>query len=152
MERNPYAPPVSAVADPVEVRAERPPEVTLAVKLLWASFFLGLVALFYQPALKNAAAPGQWVGVLIGMAIIFGLWAWVISKIARGRNWARVLFLVIGILGTVINLLATPMVLSFYKAQPLSGVIALINFVLEIYTIYLLLTAPARAWFKQPSP
>ena len=148
MERNPYAPPVSTVADPVEVRSERPKEVTLAVKLLWLSFFLGLISLFFQPAMNNRL---QGVAVLIVMGISFAIWAWVISKIAKGRNWARITFLVLGILGTVFNIVATPMMMPLYKAQPVSAAISLVNFVLEIYTIYLMLTAPARAWFKQPT-
>lgn len=149
MERNPYAPPASTVADPVEIRPDRPKEVTLAVKLLWISFFLGLVGIFLQPALTNANRVAQW-GILIVMAIMFGIWAWVISKIAKGRNWARITFLVVGIIGTVLNILFAPMVMPIYRGQPVGGAVALVNFVLEIYAIYLLLTASARTWFKQP--
>ena len=152
MERNPYAPPVSAVTDPAEFRGERPKEVTLAVKLLWISFFLGLAGTFLQPITATTpghSVPGQWIIVLIGGAIVFGMWALVIAKIAQGRNWARILFLVLVVLGLAVTISVIPTALALYKARPSSGVLSLTNFVLEVYTMYLLLTAPAREWFKQ---
>lgn len=151
MERNPYAPPVSSVADPAEVRGERPKEVTQAVKLLWISCVMGLAGMFLQPIVTSAAAPAQWIGILIGIGIVFGITAWMIVKIAKGRNWARILFLVGGIIGIAFTVFALPTVLALYKSRPLSGVLSLANFVLEIYIMYLLLTAPAREWFKQPT-
>jgi hypothetical protein len=150
MERNPYAPPVSAVADPAEVRGARPKEVTQAVKLLWLSFFLGIGGTFLFQRF-DATSAAQWIGVLLGGGLAFGFWAWVIAKIAKGRNWARILFLVLVILGLVATIFVMPTALALYKAQPLSGVLSLVNFVLEICTMYLLLTAPAREWFKQPA-
>jgi hypothetical protein len=148
MERNPYAPPVSTVADSAEIRGERPKEVTLAVKLLWTSLLLGVAGMFLQPL--NATAPAQWIGVIIGAGAVFAIWAWIVSKIAKGRNWARVLFLVLVILGLVVTVLVMPTAMAIYRARPLNGVISLINVVIEVVTMYLLLTAPARAWFKQP--
>lgn len=148
MERNPYAPPVSPVADPTEVRGERPKEVTLAVKLLWFSLLLGVAGVFLQPL--NAKAPAQWLGVVIGAGVVFGIWAWIVSKIAKGRNWARILFLVLVILGLVVTVFVLPTAMAIYRARPLNGLISFINLVIEIITMYLLLTAPARAWFKRP--
>lgn len=151
MERNPYAPPVSTVADPAEIRGERPKEVTQAVKLLWVSLLIGLAGLFLQPLWAGGGGAPQRIGVLGGVLIGFGIWAWVIAKIANGRNWARILFLVLAILGVAYMVLAMPAALAVYKARPLTGLLSLANFVLEIYTMYLLLTAPAREWFKQPA-
>jgi len=149
MERNPYAPPVSPVADPTEIRGERPKEVTLAVKLLWTSLLLGVAGMFFQPL--NATATAQWIGVIIGAGAVFGIWAWIVAKIAKGRNWARILFLVLVILGLVVTALVLPTAMTIYRARPLNGLVSLINLVIEVVTMYLLLTAPARAWFKQPS-
>jgi hypothetical protein len=148
MERNPYAPPVSHVADPTENRGERPKEVHQAIRLLWIGFVLGIVGIFLQPMKTNA--PAQWIGILIGGAIAFGIWAWVIVKIANGRNWARILFIVLAIIGLVFSAFSLPFTLPIYKARPLSGVLAAVNLVLEVSTLYLLLTTAARTWFKPP--
>ena len=147
MERNPYAPPVSAVADPVEVRSERPKEVTLAVRLLWASFFIGIAGVFLRPAQEV-----PFVAILIVSVFAFGLWAWVITCIARGRNWARILFFVLIGIGLSFALLFLSATLALYRDRPFNGFLAVINYALELYTVYLLLTAPARAWFKQQAP
>jgi hypothetical protein len=147
MERNPYAPPVSAVADPVEVRSERPNEVTLAVKLLWASFFIGIGGVFLRPQQQQV----PFIAILIVSALAFAFWGWVITRIASGRNWARILFFVLVTIGVIVAVIFLPTTISLYAARPLSGVLAAVNYVLEIYTLYLLLTVPARAWFNQPA-
>jgi hypothetical protein len=146
MERNPYAPPVAAVADPVEVRSERPKEVTLAVKLLWASFFMGIAGVFLRPAQQV-----PFVAILIGSVLAFGFWAWVITCIANGRNWARILFFVVVGFGLIFAALFLSATLAVYRDRPFNGFLAAINYALELYTLYLLLSAPARAWFKQPA-
>jgi len=145
MERNPYAPPVSTVADPVEVRSERPKEVTLAVKLLWASFFIGIAGVFLRPAQQV-----PFIAILIVSILAFGFWGWVITCIARGRNWARILFFVLLGIGLVFAVLFLSATLALYRERPFNGFLAALNYALEIYTLYLLLTAPAREWFKQP--
>lgn len=144
MERNPYAPPVSTVADPVEVRSERPKEVTLAVRLLWASFLIGIVGVFLRPAQQV-----PFTAILIISILAFGFWAWVITCIGRGRNWARILFFVLVGFGLVFAAVFFSMTLALYRDRPFNGFLAALNYALEIYTLYLLLTAPAREWFKQ---
>jgi FtsH-binding integral membrane protein len=147
MDRNPYAPPASPVADPTEVRTERPKEVTQAVRFLWISLVVSLGAMFFQPTLKNMP-PTQWTIVLVVFAVVFALWAWVISRIAAGRNWARVTFFVLTVIGLLFTVVAIPASMPVYKARPLSAVLGIANLVLEIWAFYLLLTTPAREWFK----
>lgn len=147
MERNPYAPPVSAVADPVEVRSERPKEVALAVKLLWCSFLVGVVAIFLRPQQQE-----PFVVVLIVCIVVGAFWAWVITLIASGTNWARILFFVMTGIGVIVGVLLLKVTLPIYTAHPVSGAVAALNYTLQICALYLLLTAPARAWFNQPAP
>lgn len=154
MERNPYAPPVSPVADPTELRGPRPKEVTRAVRLLWVSLVLSIAGLFMQPT--RAASHEEQVVVtttlVVGGVIGFGLWGWVLLKIGAGRNWARIVFIVLTIIGLAITPFVMPYSLSVYRTQPLSGVSAAANAILELAALYLLLTAPARAWFKPKNP
>ena len=147
MERNPYAPPESTVADPVEVRSERPKEVTLAVKLLWASFFIGIAGVFLRPAQQV-----PFIAILIVSILAFGFWAWVITCIAAGRNWARILFFVLVGIGLAFAAVFLATTLALYRDRPFNGFLAALNYALEIYTLYLLLTAPARQWFTAPIP
>ena len=144
MERNPYAPPVSVVADPAELRSERPKEVALAVKLLWASFFIGIASVFLRPAQQV-----PFIAVMIVSILAFGFWAWVITAIGKGRNWARILFFVLVGIGLVFAILFLSTTLALYRERPFNGFLAALNYALEIYTLYLLLTAPARGWFNQ---
>ena len=69
---------------------------------------------------------------------------------ARGRNWARILFFVLLGIGLVFAVLFLSATLALYRERPFNGFLAALNYALEIYTLYLLLTAPAREWFRQP--
>jgi hypothetical protein len=147
MDRNPYAPPVSPVADPTEVKGERPKEVTLAVRFLWLSVALGAVGMLMRQL--KPSAPAQMFEWLIAAGVVFAIWAWIVTKIARGRNWARILFIVLAIVGLIVAAVSLPFTIQVYTAEPLTGILSLVQLILEAATLYLLLTAPARAWFKQ---
>jgi hypothetical protein len=144
---SPYAPPQAAVE--VEDHApleERPPEVGRAVILLWVglgiSSLKGIWNLFFPP-------PGS-LGLLPGLlSLIFGLllMAWIYKSIGKGRNWARILFLVF----TGIGLVAMPFTLRFMPKgflQPGQLIVMAINTLLQAYVAYLLLTRPVREWFR----
>jgi hypothetical protein len=148
MERNAYAPPTAQVADPVEETGERPPAVVNAVRLLWISFGLGMLGLFSGPLGIKTTAQG--IGALIGAGLVFAIWAWVIAKIASGRNWARRLFLILLVIGTIFMVTTLPVTARIYAARPVSAGISLVQTVLEFIAFYFLVTAPAREWFNRP--
>ena len=60
MERNPYTPPSAAVADVASAQPiERPPPMTLAIRLLWAAVVLAIVGLFTAPR-QAPGIVGSW--------------------------------------------------------------------------------------------
>jgi heme/copper-type cytochrome/quinol oxidase subunit 4 len=148
MERNAYAPPVAQVADPVEESGERPPAVVNAVRILWISLGLGILGLFLGPLGIKTTAQG--IGALIGAGLVCAIWAWLITKIASGRNWARRLFLVLLVIGTILTVTALPATARIYAARPVSAGIALVQTILQFIAFYFLVTAPAREWFNRP--
>jgi hypothetical protein len=161
MNRNPYAAPESVV-DPVEIRSQRPNEVTYAVRLLWIGIAISVIAEVInlrviveqiQAGASRAPAPQMvanvaLITVLGGAAIGLLLWAWVISRIAAGRNWARWLFLVLLAIGMLFLLLNLHTTVAMYSRRPLMGVTAAVNWILQLVPCYLLLTPRAGAWFK----
>ena len=83
---------------------ERPSKVTLAVYLLYLDLVIGEVQGFLErPTFQNSAGLPQ-LGtlslMLIGLpflALFFGLY----YMIGKGRNWARMLFLGLSLIGAV---------------------------------------------------
>jgi hypothetical protein len=94
--RNPYSPPAAAVADAAVTSRAMPAAVRRALILYVVSFVLGLVMMIIErPAADAAYAEISAVAhaVSVGMVIVLG--AWLFWKISAGRNWARIVLLVL---------------------------------------------------------
>ncbi|HEY4373926.1 MAG TPA: hypothetical protein VGN52_18510 [Burkholderiales bacterium] len=143
---SPYAPPRAAVLDvEPEVSLERPPQVARAVMLLWIGFGIGIAVALYRLAVP---AP-QHLPLMVQSGIyaaVFLFTFWLNTKLARGRNWARLLYLIC----TGLGLLSAPVFLFnlFTGRLPaLDSLVSLFQLGLGGYICYLLLTRPAREWF-----
>ena len=152
---NPYLPPKAVVADSVAgPRGVRPRAVNVALVLIVARALLGIAVLFSE--LIGSGAPfGALVftaaGVSIAVALILGWF------IARGRNWARIVFLVLTVLSlmslafTVVNWYAVPAGVSLVRDW--SVWFLAITFVPPTLSIavVVLLFGPGREWFRARS-
>ena len=146
---NPYLPPSAAVSDPVAERpGTRPLAVTIAVVLIgvrvvWAWGTLSLAL----PRMNE-----RYAGLSIAMAAISSLVAITLAFfIARGRNWARRVFLVLAVCGALVPLVSliamVSLSLSGTAAPTFVGVaMALVPLALMI-AIVVLLCGPGREWF-----
>jgi hypothetical protein len=143
MDRNPYAPPQSAVADIAapEAPLERPRQVTIAVAILWLGFFVGLL---WLPISYRALSmtTGALAGALAGM----GINLWLIVKISQGRNWARIVFLA----GALIDLAIRVYVLSHpAQVKTVQIIASVVEIPLVTVPLYLLFIGPGQRWFKR---
>src|SRR5581483_9229343 len=92
---------------------------------------------FKSPA--GLATP-SWIGAMAATM----LWnSWIISYIRKGRNWARVLFLVQLLLSVPFTLLYS----SALSASQLS--IAIVSYVLQLAALALLISSPANTVFAR---
>jgi hypothetical protein len=149
---NPYLPPRTAVADPVVGDlGSRPIAINVALLLIAAKALLGLGVLVNFPF--GMPVTQLLVGLMpavisIAFAIMLGWF------IARGRNWARILYLVL----TILSLLWLAMAIGSQFAQP-AGVTmrssislwsVMTTFVPRALSIavVVLLFGPGRAWFR----
>jgi hypothetical protein len=149
MERNVYAPPTAAVADPVAPREERPLEVVWALRLLWTSLAVG-IATMVAPYLLDIS-----VGLLIYLIIAGGaryvISVWVILRIAGGHNWARILYLIVLLAGvgyTTVNWQSYAQLVT--GKQPLTEAAWIAKALLDMGAACLLFMPRANRWFKPP--
>jgi hypothetical protein len=145
---NPYAPPGTIVADlPEAVVSARPGSVDWALRLLWVAFALAGVFMLFKPLTLASATAAILVRII---ALLFVTpFVWLTWKIAAGRNWARVTWIVITVMGTLVVLSAPRKVIQL----SLPGKV---NFMLQTglqwTTVALLLSPSARRWFKSSIP
>ena len=97
-----YAPPATEVADVGTGGPRKPPaQVVWAVRLLWASLAVSVLASFIVPQ----SAEGGAAAAAVGLVIQWGLLAfsgWLNVCIWRQKNWARIVYLVLFLLGLVL--------------------------------------------------
>ena len=152
VDRNPYAPPQAEVGEVVqpEGRGPRPVQVTWAVNLFWVDLALSVV---YDVASwqRSESALSQ-IGAAGFALMLLALEAFIIVKIARGRNWARWVAFVSVILG-IFGILGTVGVLPFALGTPVNTsrflALGVTSTLLDIAALYLLFVSPGRYWFKR---
>lgn len=142
-----YAPPAAAVKDVAHERAlaERPRQVLAALWLLWAGLAIGLPVMHYEYTDAVAKAPAAGVFVLLVTGAIFALLAILYYLIGRGRNWARIGYL----LFTLWSWYMFFTTLRELAAKP-DHVIALevLGTLLDFVVIPLLFFGPGARWFR----
>ncbi len=148
MSDSPYAAPRARLADVIDSTpaAARPAEVALAVRCLWVTFALdiaGEIWEFLEPPARHPALP---VSIATDLAMLMIL-AWIYTALAKGRNWARI----VNFIFTGIGVLSLPV----YIFNVTHGLQTLVTAVAGVgnqgiggFACYLLLGAPAKAWYR----
>lgn len=116
---------------------DKPAEVKAAIRLLYVSLIVGVLN-----SLLFAKVP---VFILFGWLILGLIWV-LIFMISRGKNWARITFLILFIAGIPIGILSLP---QSFATNPLSGFIELGISVLDIIALVFLFRKSSSDWFKQ---
>jgi len=126
---------------------EKPKSVGTAVTLLWASLGVGLVKMLLDLTHMSAMAPAAFT--IFVLAFTFAILIFLIFMISAGRNWARITFLIMSVIGTVLTL---PVVLDEFGRAPLVGVLSVLQILLQVYALFLLFTRSGNAWFRKAVP
>jgi lipopolysaccharide export LptBFGC system permease protein LptF len=139
MTDNPYEPPKSEVQDASTRRlvAARPKAILQAIALLWISSGLGFAgSLSEVKGSQGALIFSAVVMVVLAVALSAGIW--------RGRNWARILYLILVLL-SLTNLVST----WGLTARPQFEVaLEAVSFVADTGSFFLMFTPPGSLWFQ----
>ena len=126
-----------------ENQTSRPPKVGTAIKLLYITLGLGILRSALEAStLLQAPSPAL---VIFKKALVFGVIWFFIFMIARGRNWARITFLVLFVGGLPIAVLQLWQSLTAY---PIFGLLDFSQTVIQIVALVLLFQKASSAWFK----
>lgn len=137
----------------------RPNKVSIAITLLWITIAIGVIRsiMEFSNLLEVAIARGFGPKFVIfttffALAIV----AFLIFMIGMGKNWARITFLVLFIVGIPFTVL--PLSKSLLT-NLFSGVLGIGQIILQIIALIFLFQKPSSDWFKsmkkrstRPSP
>ena len=126
----------------------RPQNVTVAVATLCAVLAYGLVAGVTRTASATLAPP-----LTRSLVYAFGLAgvcinAFFIFKIFKGRNWARIIYMVFVLIAI---LFAIHGFAASFGRSPVWAVLGLIGHVAQVVAMVLLFTGSSRVWFASRS-
>lgn len=127
-------------------KSTRPARVGNAVALLYATIGIGVFRAVLEFSTMASAATVALI--LLTWFIAFGLMALLVYKIGAGRNWARLTFLVLFLIG--VPLVILPLLQSL-SAVPISGVLGIAQFAGQAAALGMLFAEPAATWFRQPT-
>jgi len=121
----------------------QPSKIATAVKLLYATLGIGIIRSIIESS-RHAEASSVGFVLFITFAV-FGLMWLLIYMTGKGKNWARITFLVLFILGVPLSIL--PMIQSLTH-EPISGILGLAQVVMQVVALVFLFQGESSAWFK----
>ena len=128
-------------------KKSRPDKVSTAIILLWIVIAAGVISSIFNfsSSLEIANASGFGLGWLIfTLYFTYLLLAFFIWKIGQGRNWARITYLVLFILGV-------PMTIYSYlisAISTLSIILGIAGAIVQIIALIFLFQKQSSDWFK----
>lgn len=112
--------------------------VSIAVKLLYLALFLGILSLIINASeLLEIMSLGFFYYLLI---FTYGFYFYIVYKIGEGKNWARITYLVLFIIG-----------ICLVVFSPTLNMLGSIVLILEIIALILLFGNKSSKWFKRMS-
>ena len=125
-----------------ESNAERPRAVRRAIQFLTSSLAIGLLASILRLAQIVSGAP--MIFSLLIVIAVFGILFFLLTKISAGKNWARIVWLLLVLSGL-------PFAVSAYlqevRTHVVSGTLSIIVLMLQLIGTALLFTKKSNIWF-----
>lgn len=135
---------------------QKPAQVVNAIRLLYVSLGITALSIVLQTA-RSIATKTSTVPVILDLIILLGIQLYLITRIARGMDWARLAYLVWFIVSLaysvflffpVIRESSSSLWLQTFLADLPAGVLSLAQTILEFIALVLLFQAPSDRWFR----
>jgi hypothetical protein len=124
---------------------ERPSEVDLAVAILWTSFTLGVagsLVVLYPFFTSNARSTLFPLSVLF---IFLSGYSYLISAISNGKNWARICFLVIFLIGICYAIFDLS---TYFSGSIFRDIVKVLQDLMQITALAALFAPNSNRWFE----
>jgi hypothetical protein len=133
------------VESSLPISSERaPPQIRDAVNLMWGCQALGVLG---QALYWRYLAEHEYAAILVPAWLVsIVVWAWLILKIKRGRNWARITALAFTAVSLPSMLQSG---LGLLQEASLDDALVVIAAFMQCAALWLLFTDPGRLWFRK---
>ncbi len=128
------------------MKKSRPDKVSTALTLLWISLAIGVLNSIINFSNSVDLAQGYGSGFVIFVTLFtLAFIAFFIYMIGEGKNWARITFLVLFILGIPFSVLPA---IRLLITNPISGMFSVGISILQLIAIIFLFQKTSSDWFN----
>ncbi|WP_456314154.1 hypothetical protein [Pseudomonas shirazensis] len=124
---------------------EVPKKVKLAEYLVYFTLVIGLIKSALYEILTSQKMLTELKTLIIGIITIIII-AFFGFEIGKGKNWARITFLVLFIIGT---LMSYPLLINEFKMSLIIWIISIIQILIQLYILIILFTGESKEWFSK---
>ena len=122
----------------------RPRKVNQALILLYVGLSIGVARMLFQ-AWRQAHVAPLGIGLVHMAAVLAVMWS-LIYLIGKGRNWARITYLLVFVVPIPI---ALPDLLPVFRWSPWLASALLAQLVVQTVAVVFLFQKPSSEWFRQ---
>jgi len=122
---------------------EKPGEVTNAVRLIYAGVAVGIINTIADFAYLSSLVSSKLL--IFQMTFTYVIIILLAFNISRGRNWARIIFLIVFLFGLPASI---PSLISHFTRSPSAGWLMLLTILFQMTANVLLFQKPSNAWFR----
>lgn len=126
---------------------QQPKSVKFAVILLWASALISLLTTIVDPQIIQSFKMHTGVYILAFIIVLFFA-ALLITKISAGRNWARIVFILLAAVSAIL-FLRTYLLSGDIKLTNIQVAEGFVNNALGIFISKILLSKHSSEWFSE---
>lgn len=127
-----------------QLTANKPLQIKTATSFLWTVLGMGvLITLLDFRYLTAISSVSFIVLITLFSSFVMGLLTY---KISIGRNWARIVFLVMFVIGAFSYLKALS---AMFERSVVIGILSLAQLIMQLYALYLIFTNPGSSWFRK---
>lgn len=123
----------------------RPKKVSSALMLIYITLAMGIIRFLLVASAKAEMSGSRIATLILIIFVVFGIMAWFVAMIGRRKNWARIAFLVLFLIGLFPFVLA---LIQSFSISTLSGILGLAQTVLQGFALVLLFQKESSDWFR----
>lgn len=129
-----------------DLNFERPRRITIAIKLLYLNLGIGILRSFLEAARLTSSAPAPIGFIVVIQIVTLAIIMFLIYIIGKGKNWARIIILVLFLIGLPFSI--RPLLQSL-AANLFSGLLGIAQTILQIIALIFLFQKASSDWFKK---
>lgn len=119
------------------------PAVARATGLLWLALILWVVCVLLDAANLTRANSSMYIAILVILTV--ALFSFFIRKISEGRNWARIVFLVLFLQAALRFISNVP---AEFNRSPVLAMLGFVGIGLQAIALLWVFTDPGKQWFE----